>query len=537
MSFQPSLITKLTLSTTIVLLISMGLLDYFNLATFRKVMYDYAVSDADSLSQIIIETTYNQKMEHDQFKLTQLINWLGGGQGIEHIRLINKNGRIIFSSKEEEIGTFVNKDAEACSMCHEGMEPKLTASSMHRSRIFRNPEGKEVLGLARAIYNREGCYVAACHFHPENFKVLGVLDIIVSLDSLNHQISLYRYRFVAMTCILIFMIWMVLNLLTQKLVNRPIQQLVHHTRQIASGDLESKPTITSRDEFGKLAGSFASMTESLRTAQDDLKSWGMNLESIVEERTREIKQIQAQLIRSEKLASLGELVAGIAHEINNPLTGILVFSSLVTSDKRLDPALQEDMEMVVRETKRCAEIVKGLLEFSREYPPQTEQTSLNDIMDKALSLVCHQSSFHSLTLEKEYQADLPLCTADPNQVEQVFINILLNASQAMPGGGILHVRTAVSDDRSSAFVEISDTGCGIPEETLARIFDPFYTTKSKGTGLGLSVSYGIIENHGGRIEVRSQVGAGTTFTIFLPLVDQARHIEEKGAGHPETGEG
>jgi len=530
MSFRPSLITKLTLATTLVLLISMGLLDYFNLATFKKVMLEYAVTDADALSEIIIESTYNQKHEHDQFKLSQMINWLGAGQGIEHIRLLNKNGRIIFSSKEEEIGTFVNKDAEACSMCHEGTEPKLTASSMHRSRVFRNREGKEVLGLARAIYNREGCYIAACHFHPESFKVLGVLDISVSLDTLHHQIALYRYRFVAMTCILIFMIWLVLTLLTQKLVNSPIQLLVHHTRQIASGDLESKLAIVSRDEFGKLASSFSSMTESLRDAQNELKEWGTNLESIVEQRTREIQQIQAQLIRSEKLASLGELVAGIAHEINNPLTGILVFSSLVTNDKKLDPALKDDMEMVVRETKRCADIVKGLLEFSREYPPQTEQISLNEIMDKALSLVCHQSSFHNLTLEKAFDPDLPLITADPNQVEQVFINILLNASQAMPSGGNLRLRTGISPDTSAAFVDISDTGCGIPEENLGRIFDPFYTTKSRGTGLGLSVSYGIIENHGGKIEVTSEVGVGTKFSIFLPLVGQVREIEEGTAG-------
>lgn len=516
MTFRPSLITKLTLSTSLVLLIFMGLLDYFNLANFKKVMHEYAVSDADSLSEIIIESTYNQKLEHDQFKITQLINWLGAGQGIEHIRLMNRNGRIIFSSKEEEIGTFVDKNAEACSMCHEGTEPKLTASSMHRSRIFHNREGKEVLGLARPIYNREGCYVAACHFHPENFKVLGVLDIIISLESLKHQIALYRYRFVGMTCILIFIIWLVLNLLTQKLVNQPIKQLVHHTQQIASGDLESRPAITSRDEFGELAGSFASMTVSLRKAQDDLTEWGMNLESIVAERTREIKKIEAQLIRSEKLASLGELVAGIAHEINNPLTGILVFSSLLTSDKRLDPALHKDMEMIVRETERCAGIVKGLLEFSREYPPQIEQTSLNAIMDKSLSLVCHQSSFHNIHIEKEYHTDLPEIPVDPNQIEQVFVNMLLNASQAMTTGGTLHIRTGTADN-VLASVEISDTGCGIPEESLGRIFDPFYTTKSRGTGLGLSVSYGIIENHGGKIEVKSEVGVGTTFIVLLPL--------------------
>jgi two-component system NtrC family sensor kinase len=237
--------------------------------------------------------------------------------------------------------------------------------------------------------------------------------------------------------------------------------------------------------------------------------------------------MQAQLIRAEKLASQGELVAGIAHEINNPLTGILVYSSLIRNDPRIDPELRLDMQTIVRETERCAGIVKGLLDFSRETPPQKNFVDLTQVMEDSLKLVVHQSLFHDITITKRYASGLPKVMADHNQIMQVFINILLNAGQSMPRGGTLDITTGVTENGCSVFVAIADTGYGIPEEHMGKIFDPFFSTKDqKGTGLGLSVSFGIIANHGGTIGVESQVGKGTTFTIFLPLEEQ----EHEGVG-------
>ena len=239
--------------------------------------------------------------------------------------------------------------------------------------------------------------------------------------------------------------------------------------------------------------------------------------------------MQAQLIRSEKLASQGELVAGIAHEINNPLTGILVYSSLLASDPKLDPDLMPDMETIVRETERCASIVKGLLDFSRETPPQKTPILLEQVMEEALNLVVHQSLFHDITVVKQYTPGLPEMMADHNQIEQVFINLLLNAGQAMTGDGTITITTGLVPGGASVFAAIRDTGCGISEEHLGKIFDPFFTTKDqKGTGLGLSVSFGIIANHGGRIGVESTVGQGTTFTIILPLMGEDEDHEGVG---------
>ena len=281
-----------------------------------------------------------------------------------------------------------------------------------------------------------------------------------------------------------------------------------------------------------LAGMEVGMTQSLRRARSELEGWGKTMEGKVEQRTHELHQMQTQLVRSEKLASLGELVAGIAHELNNPLTGMLVYASLVHQDSRLHPELCRDMEMVIQETERCAKIVKGLLNFSRESLPQPTPSSLNNIIDVSLSLVGHQSFFHDVEIVRELEEQLPLTLVDPNQVEQVLINLLVNAAQAMLHGGTLTLATGATADGHHVFVRVSDTGCGIPTENLGRIFDPFFSTKEKGTGLGLSLCYGIVANNRGKMDVESRVGEGTTFVLtFASLTG-----EELRNGADEEGE-
>ncbi|HTP63901.1 MAG TPA: ATP-binding protein, partial [Geobacteraceae bacterium] len=375
-----------------------------------------------------------------------------------------------------------------------------------------------VMGLTKAIYNEKSCYTSACHFHPANLPILGVLEMTVSLEKMQMLLDEYRLRIITMTFFLMGMVWLGITFYMQKLVNIPVQQLLEHAREVGSGNLNSSVNITSHDEMGTLALVINEMTLGLKKSHDQLEEWGRTLEGKVMERTRELERIQAQLIRSEKLASLGELVAGIAHEINNPLTGILVFSSLISNDSRLDPALKSDLDTVIQETQRCATIVKGLLDFSRESVPQKSWMSINDILNASLALVRNQAQFHNIDIVQEYSPDIPAIFADPHQLEQVFINILLNASHAMEEGGTLRLVTSLCARHGGVIVKIADTGCGIPEENLSKIFDPFFTTKqTKGTGLGLSVSYGIINSHGGSIEVESSVGVGTTFTIHLPI--------------------
>jgi two-component system, NtrC family, sensor kinase len=512
------LISKLTIATGVVLLCTMALFAYLNLNSLKDLLLQEAISEADKITETIIRSTHNQMLRDDRPLFYKTIAEIGSQRGVERIRLINKTGRVIYSTREIETGTLLNKQAEICVICHGLKELRITASSKNRSRRFFSSTGEEFLGITNAIYNEESCYTASCHFHPEGFKVLGVLDVVVSLDRMHSLINEYRNRSIALVLLLLALTSISITLFTQKLVNRPVRELLEHTKMLSRGELDGSVPSFANDELGELAQSFNSMTGSLKKARNELEGWGRTLEQMVQERTQELTQIQAQLIRSEKLASLGEVVAGIAHEINNPLTGILVFSSLIHSNPRLDETLKNDIETVIRETKRCATIVKGLLEFARCSTPQKGLASVNAVSETALSLIEHQILFQDITVIREYADDLPELLLDPNQIEQVFINIFLNAAQAMHGEGTLKVRSWVDPEQGFVFLTVTDNGCGIPEAHLSKVFDPFFSTKeNKGTGLGLSVSYGIIQEHGGAIEVQSEVGDGTTFTIRLPL--------------------
>ena len=260
------------------------------------------------------------------------------------------------------------------------------------------------------------------------------------------------------------------------------------------------------------------MTHSLKQAEEDREKWAATLESRVEERTQQIREMQSVIIRSEKLASLGELAAGIAHELNNPLTGIVLHASIVEKNSELPPKLREELSTITQEADRCARIVKNLLDFSRKTEPRKAMNSVNETIDQALGLVEHLASFQNIEIVKEYAQDLPDLLLDPGQMEQVFVNMFVNASQAMEDGGRLTLWTGLDMDGGSVLVRVEDTGQGICEEDIGRIFDPFFSTKgAKGTGLGLSVSYGIIEGHGGTIAVHSELGRGTVFTVTIPV--------------------
>lgn len=514
------LVAKYTLVTSTVLLLTMAGFAMLGMQALERLCLDEAIKDIANLSETILRTTHHQMLVDDRQRVYQAIEEVGHQQGIEHIRLINKDGVISFSTDSREIGGLVDKQAEACNMCHSNEEasPLIQVSSMNRSRRYFDQDGRDVLGMANAIYNQPNCSSFACHVHLPESRLLGVLDVSMSLDEMNHLLDRFRRNIIVFTIALLLVLSLSLMALTQRFVHRPVQKLLSHTRKLAKGELNIQIENLERDELGELEEAFNEMTCSLQTVQGELKDLASSLEVKVEERTRQIQEIQTQLMRSERLASLGELVAGIAHEINNPLTGILFFCSMVRNHPNLDPVLRNDLDTITQETQRCAVIVRRLLEFSRETLPCKSSESISRILDKTLELLEHQASFHDILVIRQYGANLPAIAVDGNQLEQVFMNIILNAAQAMPGGGELHLGTTMELDGQEVRITIRDTGCGIPEENLKRIFDPFYTTKPHGgTGLGLSVSFGIVSNHDGRIEVESRVGQGTTFHIFLPV--------------------
>ncbi len=300
-------------------------------------------------------------------------------------------------------------------------------------------------------------------------------------------------------------------------ITRPLGVMVEATDKIASGELDHRVALEGRDEIGRLAGAFNRMTENLRGAREDLTQWGRTLERRVEERTRELRETQDQLIQSEKLGSLGKMAAGVAHEINNPLTAILINAHLQLEKCGDDPGSREALTLIADETARCAQIVNGLLDFARQTPSQSAPWDINDIIERTLQLHEKQASVRNIRIVKTLDGSLPLIPVDKNKIQQVFSNLTLNACEAMPGGGTLVITSRRSRDGTGLEIAFADTGVGIAPDHMTKIFDPFFTTKHFGTGLGLAISYGIVRQRGGTIDVQSELGRGSTFTVRIPL--------------------
>ncbi len=508
---------KFTIITGIVLITTMSLFAYLNINSLQELCLQEAIKDADNLGETIIRTTHYQMLENDSARVYQMIKEVGEQDGIENIRLLNKDGIINFSTAKAEIGTQVDNNAEGCNGCHFNAIPLINAPSAARARIFTNTEGMKILGVTTEINNKPSCYTASCHFHSKDSSLLGVLDVHVSLEEMNSQIAATRNKIVFFTFAMLIVISICLALLIQKLINQPVNNLLDHSKKLAHGEMNSRISDISSDELGDLAYAFNNMAQDIERSQEELKDWGTNLESRVEERTCEIKQMQNKLMQSDKLASMGELVAGIAHEINNPLAGILLFSSIVFKDPQLNKSSKENLLTIIAETHRCSKIVRNLLEFSRESIPDKRSASTNKIINQTLAIISNLDFYQDIRIIKKFTEHLPEIDVDFGQIEQVFMNIMINAGHAMPDGGILTIRTKSIEN--NVVIELEDTGFGIDTKILDKIFDPFFTTKGrkKGTGLGLSISYGIIKNHDGRIEVQSVLGEGTTFTIYIPV--------------------
>ena len=346
--------------------------------------------------------------------------------------------------------------------------------------------------------------------------IIGILYVGVLKQPFDDVLQKALMTFLGIALLGILLIVSVSIVLARRL-SLPLRKLEEIARKIAAGDYKHEFIAKGPQEIEHLATSLDEMAKQLDFEKRELEEWANTLEKKVNERAEEMKKIHSQLFRSEKLASLGKLAAGVAHEINNPLTGILTNSSLLLEDLDKDDPRREDVDVMVKETIRCREIVKRLLDFAKQTKPQKRMASINALIDNIVLLVRNQTSFRNITITRHLSDGIPDLLVDPDQIQQVFINIILNAAEAMTKGGSLTIRNALSQDGTSVVVSFADTGPGIPDAMREKIFDPFYTTKEHGTGLGLSISYGIVEQHGGEISVDSIVGKGSTFTIDLPI--------------------
>ncbi len=520
-----NLTLKLAVAVVAGFTVLMALFSYLSLREHRRHSEELILINADGVSDLIRRSTRYQMLHNDREALYHMINALGSEPGMRRVRIFNEEGRISFSTDQREVNAVVDKRAEACHACHAQAEPLARLDRPDRSRVFSEPGGGRVLGIIRPIENEPACSNAACHAHPPGRRVLGVIDAHLSLAAVDQQLAEYRDHLLMLTGLAVLFASLVSVGFILAVVHRPVGALMAGIRKVAVGDLSHRLPVYSRDELGALAESFNRMTEDLARARSENAAWTHTLEDRVSQKNQELERAYSGLVASEKMASLGKLAATVAHEINNPLFGILTYSRLTLKELERDTAgaagcekVKERLRIIERESMRCGEIVKNLLAFSRRTPPHRQPHDLAAIMRRTVALVRHQMELQGVELVEKIAPDLPGCPCDGDQVQQVLLVLLVNAVEAMPRGGRLELEARLDPDSSSVLVRVSDTGAGIEPEALPHIFEPFYTTKEDQlrTGLGLAVARNIAEQHGGSLTVVSRPETGAEFTLSLP---------------------
>ncbi len=520
---------QLILSLTIIMVVIAVVFGVISLKSQERQLLDAMILGADQLSKGITSATWHAMLADNRQAANEVMATIALTQGIDRIRLFNRDGRRVVSPGNRGPETQVKKTSATCSVCHSQPQPSVHPNVNDRVRVFRNPAGERVLTMVTPIHNEPSCSQAACHAHPADKKVLGVLDVTLKLESVDRQLSEMKIGVSGATVVQVLLMAITIVFFTRAFVSRPVGRLIEATRALSAMELD-KPIDTRQksEELEELAGAFEVMRQRLKHALDELNQFTARLEDKVEERTQQLRAAHQKLMQTDRLASLGQLAASVAHEINNPISGVLNLSMLMQRILKDDgiaaarvPEFRRYLALVSQETGRVGRIVSDLLAFSRRSKPQRSDADLNKLIRGTETLVAHKLKLNNVGAVLDLQDDLPTVFCDASQIQQVLVNLALNGAEAThaKGGGQLRITTRASEDRETVTLEVADNGEGIPEENLPKIFDPFFTTKpeGKGVGLGLAVLYGIIDAHRGEISVRSNVGQGTTFTITLPV--------------------
>jgi two-component system, NtrC family, sensor kinase len=423
------------------------------------------------------------------------------------IELVSQISSIVFGEKENPgtVSIFMH-DVRIASSIHGAPEQQET-SILTASKEILDPSGKKVGVL----------FVGA----PE----IPYLEVRTSM--------MLTFLLVAIAGVIVVLA--LTYFITRSMIH-PLEEMVKASNRIAAGDLDHSVAISSRDEIGILANSFNKMLASIKTMKLELEEWGRTLEEKANKRTEELVAVRTQMAQSEKLASIGRLAAGVAHEINNPLAGILTFSMLALEDCDEDHPLKQSLEVIVKQTLRCRDTVKGLLDFARQSGSVSSITEVNSVVNKTLLLLENQTIFQNIKTVRKFDPALPNVLTDAGQLQQVVMNIVLNAVDAMEESGVLTIETCRDFSKREILIKISDTGKGIPEDVLPLVFEPFFTTKKvgKGTGLGLAIVHGIITRAGGKVEVENSP-KGATFIVRLPIVQEDQKVKVNDPAKKDAG--
>jgi two-component system NtrC family sensor kinase len=535
---------KLTVYLIAGMIVIFAALTFLTIAMHRQHLEQFVIDSALRISDTIKNSTHHDMLhsspdEEKAKNISRIINTIGTQKGIERIRIFSKDGRILYSTDRTEIDKLVDKKAEACYVCHASDKPLTKLDKDQRWRIFRAADGHRILGLINPIENEASCSSDNCHQAVSDAPLLGVLDVNMSLREADALITGDLMTNLTAYLATMVTIALVSSGFVMVMVHKPVKKLIEGTRKVAMGELNYKLEVGHSDEIGELAESFNRMTSDLKEARDEITNWARTLEKRVAEKTEELKRAQENIIHVEKMASLGKLSAIVAHEINNPLMGVLTYAKLL--QKRIKKRIEDIPEgqehdfddclkyasIIESETTRAGEIVKNLLLFSKQTTIRLEPNNLNELIERSIMLVNHQMELSSIECITELSRDIPPVRCDAGQIQQVIVALLVNSVEAIGESGSVTIVSEYDRQRQLARIRISDTGVGMDEETKKHIFEPFFTTKKDqaGTGLGLAVVYGILERHHGKVRVESEPGKGATFVIELQM-DPPQPVED-----------
>lgn len=504
---------------------------------FRSVNEEYMQSvireNGSNISSLVEGALYRSMLENDRSSLQSTLDIINKMTGIDDVNMYDNKNNLVFSSIANDTLNHSNPD---CKNCHTEIasmfSPKEKSYRIidmdsecamnHNNNNFRH------LLIKSPILNSPTCSTSSCHAHNQSEEVLGSLLIKFPMGGLDAALdkSTADYFFMAASMTLLLILFLIF--FTNKKIKNPLHAIIKASEAVARGDkstrLEIKPNQLS--DMRMVSFAFNDMLDNLQTATNELQNWSQQLEYKVQKKSEELGQVQNELMNIERIASLGKLSLSVAHEINNPLSGILIYAKLISKQlnsqdfnlSKKEPILKH-LKMIENETKRCGDIVKGLLDFSRKDQNDFEPKHLHDILLETYELMSHSMKVANINFLSDFSAKTDLIFCSPNQVKQVCVAILVNASEAVSDNGEILIRT-FNPDNEHIHIEIVDNGVGISEEDIPHIFEPFFSTKEKasGIGLGLAIVHGIVESHKGKTGVRSERGKGTTILVTLPLI-------------------
>jgi two-component system NtrC family sensor kinase len=439
---------KLTFGVVLTVLLAIGVFAFFNIESQSRSLLSEVERHASQLSEAVKSDTEYDMLRNDRERIHESIRRIGQQESIDRVRVLNKSGEIIYSSDPADIGKMVDKHAESCDRCHSAGKPLAHLETKERTRIFQpHPESPRLLGIINPIYNTQTCWSAACHAHPQAQTVLGVLDVTIPLTEVDRNIRRSQLAVVVLAISVILILSLIIGFLVRWWIDRPVRELLTATRNVAGGNLAYRLTVKREDELGMLANSFNNMTDKLAEAR-------------------------LQLFQSDKLASLGRLAAGVAHEINNPLTAVLTYSSYLLKRSKGRPEEHKDLQVIVSETIRCREIVKNLLDFARQTVPKKRKADINEIIGRAARVIENQLSLGRVKLVMELDPEVPDVTVDANQIQQVFINLMVNAADAIGDNeGTIEITSKAVSLRPAGVLQIKAAVCRKRHELVDRKFE------------------------------------------------------------------